>query len=456
MNIHRGRVRHALIILALSLTACGGGGGGGSSTPSLPVVTTPTPTPGPVGAMVSIPVHGIAPSLIAYQAGTSGPWTTVALSGATLSFTLPIGTTAYSVAALCPFNGSGTLRGGGPAQIVIQATTADSPTLWCSPGSLPTASAATINATAFVQANAFPNTDNVSVTQAVPGSLFGSGFTAAGGTDAFGSPLWASGPSDVAIRVFTNATPQITVATRLIRGVSFTPNGTMTFSPLSSITDKATIANVPLQAGSTSGLFFWVPAEGGAINVGFANSSTASLPLIPNATPGDYYYGHSFVLAGGNGVFTQVTTSNGAGFTFPAAPTVGLTITGTQLGDLCSINAPYSGFTVSGKQFYTADLSWPETTQPVANGAPVEHVVASASYLGSSTTVTVPDLSSVAGMMPKPSGGVTVYALGADWAFNGTPVWDNMEGGNILLATMLPNNTQAQSAQSNYFTYTAP
>jgi hypothetical protein len=449
-------LRLSFIVAGLLVeAACGGGGG--STVPA----ANPSSSAAPSGPTVTLPIHFMTPTTVVYQAGTSGKWTAVTPSGGNVTFTLPVGTTAYSVAFVCPFNGAGTpaLRSG-PAEVVIEATTADSPTIFCVQGGQ-TRDIGTVNATLFVEAIGFFPTTNfqLDVNQLTPGYVGGPGFSGAVGGDVAGSPLWFSGSSDVSAIVYnTSASPYVATAGELARNVSFTDNGTVTLDPINPTTSTLSTSTVTLPAGTQNANAYWMPAEGGEIQVTSAYSSptTLTVPQIPSASAGDYYLVQTTDALGGGFALAQQTSSS-----IPSSalslPTTALTYTSaSNSGDLPTVNQAYGGWTISGTKYYLMDLSWAETTQAVAAGAPLVNVIASQSYLGSSTTLTLPNLSAVTGMFPNPTGGVSVAVISTNYIASGAVPWENMETGNSYGWYPLPNNVQFQAVMSNYFNYTAP
>lgn len=428
-----------------SLAACGGGGGGGSFVGP----TSPPASIGITGQSVSIPIHGVTPATIAYQTGTSGKWTAVTPSGSSVSFTLPTGVTSYSLAFDCPMNNfSGQTYRSGPAEVVIEATTADSPATYCVPGAA--GPSATVNATVFVETSSFPNTDTYSVSQRIPASNLSSGFGGTAGADGVGSPLWYSGQSDLLAEVY-NPTTFTPVAARIVRNVTFTPNETVTLDPMSLTGDA--ITTQPANTGGQWGIA-WVTAEGEMWTF-YGGNKPPNVPVIPAASvqPGDYYEIWSF---GTGGQFAAATGSSPSSIN--AMPyTSTLTYTSAQnTGDLASMNIPFNGFTVSGTKYYELTESWSTPKAPVPAGAPLLNVLASQNYLGTSTSVSVPDLSSVPGMLPNPTGGTPVAVLGVDYVASGPIPWDDLETSNAYLTKQLPLNTQFQAIQSNYFNFNAP
>lgn len=442
------------------LAACGGGAGGGigGGTTTLPVAPTPTPgaTAPPMGPLVTIPIHGLAPLVMAYQSGTSGAWTKLTVTGNAASFNLAVGATAYSVAAYCPPNNNvgQTVRSSGPAEIIIQATTADAPTMFCHP---PSGGYGTVPATVFVSATSFPNTDHFTAAQvsnAIPG-FFSPGFGGAAGVDEFGSPLWNAAPSDLIVDV-TNSTGTM-IAGRIVRNVTLTPNQTMTLNPVMSSTDAVTTTPITLPSGATGSNLFWQPAEGGNFYLG-GGGLTPSLPLIPNAAAGDSYeiatYG-----SGGQQTFEGVGTASPASATLPAFCAMPFTITGpVSQPDLFSANVAYTGFTVSGTKYYSISPYWTTSSpwQSVVAGAPLVTIVASQSYLGTGTTITLPDLSSVPGFLPPPTGGTSTSIIAQDYVASGPFAWDNMTTGNSFFYAPLAAGSTFQEVQSNYITFNAP
>lgn len=82
------RIEYALLS-AIALTSLAGCGGGSSMNSAATTVTASF-----AGATM--------PSAVAYQAGTTGRFQKIALSGSSVSFTLPVGTSAYGFAYICP------------------------------------------------------------------------------------------------------------------------------------------------------------------------------------------------------------------------------------------------------------------------------------------------------------------------------------------------------------------
>lgn len=434
----------ALVAGTLLLAACGGGSGGAGSTPTIPARSTQS------GVMVSIPIHGLTPTAMAFQSGTTGPWTPVAPSGGSVTFTLAAGQTSYSVAAMCPMNRT-PIRAGA-AEVIIQATTSDAPTVFCN-GPVP----GTVNATVLVDASAFPNTGYVGVKQYVNSYPSGGlGFSAAAGGDAIGSPLWVAAPSDLVLTVFNGGSLS---AARIVRNVTLTPNETLTLPPLSPTNDAVTTASVQAAPGSTLTYLFWATAEGDLVSVGSSfKNSTPAMPVIPTASAqaGDYYELAAVAQVGLQFEAKMVSGATPSSLSFAPLPTTPFTVPAPTPSDLPSANLGYNGFTISGTHYYSLVLSYASTAAPVANGAPLVTIVASQGYLGTSTTVTMPDLSSIPGMLPAPKS-QSVNVIGNDYIATGAAPWDNMETGNAYCYAPLPVSTQFQIVQSQgNLNFTAP
>ena len=429
---------YAAAFVAVFLSACGGGGGGGAF-----VSPASQPSAAPAGQLVSVAIHGPTPTVIAYQTGKSGKWTPISASGGNVSFTLPVGTTAYSVAAMCPPNNPpGSPYRIGPAQIVIEATTSDATTIACR-GTV----AGSVNATMIVETQGFPNTAQFNASQL---TSFGGrpGFSTAAGGDAVGSPLWQPGSYDFYLAIFNNSS---LIAARILRNVTLTPNATMTLQPMSATTDAVT--TTPLAFSALSGGFVglaWVTAEGQQVQVGSAfGATTLAMPVIPagSAQSGDYYEAWLTGSAAGQFVAGEATVSTPSSLSVPY-PSTAFTIPTVTPADLPSADLAYNGFTVNGTRYYSLVLSYTSPVVAVPAGAPLETIIASQSYLGTSTVASTPDLSSVAGMLPAPASGTSVNVIGEDYIASGTMQWDNMATGNSFFAAPLPLNTQFQTAQS--------
>ena len=181
------------------------------------------------------------------------------------------------------------------------------------------------------------------------------------------------------------------------------------------------------------------------------------VPVIPSAVSGDSYLVVGTGSIGGYFVANGVAASTPAAITLPAYPTSPFVLTSTT-ADLFSANCAYTGFTISGTKYYTMEPYWATSApqQMVPAGAPLVTQVASQSYLGTGTTITLPDLSSVPGFLPAPTGGTAVGLIAQDIVATGPFSWDNMDIGNTIGNAPLAPGVQFQQVSSTYITFNAP
>ncbi len=236
------------------------------------------------------------PTAVAYQAGATGTFQTLALSGSSASFTLPTGVTSYGFAYMCPvFAPNPPNIETAANESVIQATTSDTTSL------------------SFA---CYSTGGNVGVRfdySAIPGASSVELFTAdhsvqiigpaKGYSSVSGVPL---GTSDVAL-VVESATRAIAI--QIQRGVNVTSSTpTINFPPMTTAnmlgTAPVTVQNIPPLASSggfyTADIYNTYNTPGGLSIPLFTlfNQATQSgqsvqstYPTVPasQAQPGDFY-----------------------------------------------------------------------------------------------------------------------------------------------------------------------
>ncbi len=367
------------------------------------------------GLMITATFTGtVMPSAVAFQAGPTGTFQPLTLSGSSASFTLPSGVSSYGFAYMCPtFAPNPPNIETAADESIIQATASDTTSL----------------------SFACPSTGgNVSATfdySAIPGAtlaeLIAVNHTAqiigpANGYVALsGVPL---GKTDIAFVVLGSTGA---LAIQIQRGVNVTSSTpTIAFPPMTTAnmlgTAADTLQNIPPLASSggfyTAGIYNTYNTAGGLsipLSAPFSQSSAQSqpsaYPTVPAglAQPGDFY-----LLQGGAEIAPLITQIVGVDVSTTAPTTLSLALP-TPSGSLTAptaaafptFNANVSGFTDTGTIIDSSVISY----QPVGGGTETFYVdtYVTQSWLGTNTTFTVPNLSMLTGFAPAPSSGVTEY-----------------------------------------------
>lgn len=410
-------------VLAVLLVGCG------SSSPSTPKLNA-----------VTITFRGWTPSAVATQIG-SAPFGLASLQmGNTLSVVLPTGTANYAVAYVCPvFND----------EFVIEANAQDGSalTVTCPPG-LPSPSALGV-ATGSV------DTSSISGATAVLAS--GSGRGASVSANGAFSIILPVGTDDVAFVVQNGTLNATAVKIERSQAVPGAINGgaPIVFGPGDATTMQPfTLNNVPsgfLAGGVVVG---YHTANGTSFTLNFGNTTGASgtYPAVPAAATqnGDFYSYESFAILPSASMGTiqtievaETTTSGGGpvALTFPAA----WAFSGPAPSALPTFNFNYAGFSGMQVLAYQATIIWTPGGAALRN---LLSVTATAKFQNGSTSLTVPDLSSLAGFFAPISSGSQVSWIA------------DIDGGTAqqlptpFFVNTPPNGTSA--FVQNTGTYTAP
>ncbi len=375
----------------ISLTSCSGMSNGAAT-----------------GTIVTASFNGATmPSAVAYQVGTTGKFQTLALSGSSVSFTLPSGTTAYGFAYRCPtFVAVNTYSN----ESIIQATTTDTTSLSLS---CPTLSGS-INAT--FNASAIPGVTSVSLYAGYQSDQINE---AVGSVSLSGIP---TGKFDVAL-VVEGANGAL--ALQIQRGISVTNSTTIAFPPMTTA-DEVGTAPVSITG---------VPS--GAVNSGFTatyNTSGGLSIILPgpfNGAPQSTYRtapsnqsqaGDFYLLRGIANLSTQSidaeVTSNTASAVILPLPSPLTSVTDPMAAAFPTFNANTSGFTIEGT---VVDSSWTQFQAPAVNPTVYNtYTHVTKTWLGTNTSFTTPDLSTLTGFAPAPpSGGREFWSL---YSTSGTPL----------------------------------
>lgn len=370
-------------MLSLSLTACGGGGGG----------TSAPLNPPSAGNHITITFTGASqPTAVAESIG-AGAWTAATLSAGNLTFTLPTGTTSYAIAYRCPvFSGMGFVD----AEYVIEATIADGASYSLSCFSNPTTATASGNA----DATAFAATANVFVVGNREYST-----TVAGASGAYSASM-LPGVNDVAA-IAKDASKNL-LGVKIVRGQ--TVPGTI--APITLAASDA-VTTAPITIANISSGFNPTPECSVAYNTANGtyfftnNNSTTQYAVVPaaEAAAGDYY---SFESNDANlsthellGT-TTYTTNPGGPFTITLPNP--WTYSGPSAAVFPTFSFVYSGFAGMASIVNDAQIAWMENPTTVAD----VNVYATSTYLGSSTSVTIPNLTGLAGFLASAPSGTTI------------------------------------------------
>ena len=425
ITIPGARIAFALLAaMALtSLTACGGG----------------SMNSGARGTTVTASfAGGMMPSAVAYQVGTTGRFQTLALSGSSVSFTLPEGTSAYGFAYICPtFVAVNAFSN----ESIIQATTTDTTSLSLSCPSLSGNISATFDVSAIPGATKTRLcegywSDEMSGTSGVQGLL--------------GVP---TGKFDVAlVAVSANNTA---LGIQIQRGVNV-GSTSIAFPPMTAADElgsaPASITNVP--PGATAGFNTTYQTSGGLSAILPVSYTTGvpqtTYPTVPSSQSqsGDFYLinagatfpDYPFSLSGSPLATVSSNTASAVTVALPSPLTS--PPTAPTAAAFPTFNAIASGFTVAGA---VVNSSWTQfqTSSTVYN----TYTYVTQTWLGANTTFTVPDLSTLTGFAPAPpSGGREFWSL---YSTAGTPLQFNpvqQSGVEFLSSPMSVQSVQTGGA----------
>jgi hypothetical protein len=375
-----------LIVGIAAAMAAGCGGGSPSSVP-------------PQGTSVAVTFAGATmPQAVATQSG-GGPFEAASLQGGNQLFlTLPIGTTKYGIAYVCAtFND----------EFVFEATTQDATalTLNCPSPSAPSALGA---ATGSVDASAIAGATNVSIR--------GNGGAAslAGVTEPFSVPM-QDGVNDVAFIAMDSNSKAVGVKIARGQNIPGAVNGgsTVVFGAGDAITTQpVTINNVPAGFPVPNGVFAQYHTANGTafpllLVLGFNSPLPGTYPAVPaGATQsGDFYLYQSSTsnIPGANQqVGTTLTTTTGGGpltMTYPAL----WSFAGPTPAKLPTFTFDYSGFSGQPAVSQQVLLTW-----PVGTSRNLLQVMATANFQNGANTLTIPDLTALAGFFPPAASGAQV------------------------------------------------
>jgi hypothetical protein len=408
-------------------TGGGGGGGGGGNGGGGNNSTTVTVTFG--GPAV--------PVLVAAKIGT-GAFVAQTLNGATLSLSIPSGTSDYVLVAVCP--GQFTGLSSGQSEFVWEASTADgtSTSVDCPYASSQTG---TGTLTGSLDASAISGVQSFQVISQNAGTLTSNG---QGGGPAIVFGLPAPVGSD-RVLVLADGTEGLIAAknfdNQTVPG-ALNAGNTVVFGAADEITpESVTYNNVP-SGFSTPEPYADFEMHGSGVTVGLPFGSTTQYPALPASAieNGDaYLLGADAAIENGavySEVYAQTTSPGGpVSLTFPAP----WSYAGPTPAALPSFTIGYTGFSGQSNVIQEAFLQY----DTGATAFDLIFVEATASYQNGSTTLAVPDLSSVPGALAPPTSGVEVQ-----WSIG---TWQQSYG----LGTIAPLNS-TESGVENFGSYTVP
>jgi hypothetical protein len=383
------------LLATLTLTGCGGtsgsgGGGGGGNNPTTITVKF-TNSPGDV----------------AYQVG-SGTYTAATLSNNTLTFSVPFGTSNFSFVYLC------TQSNGTSVSSVeyVNYTTINDGTTYTTGCLNNSAQLKSGTLSGSVDTSALTNPQFIDVMTYQSGAEGIGGFPVA--QEQSFSVLTLQGTDDILLTVFDNNSQLIAAREFTNQQVPGTLNNgnTVTFSAADETTTaNITYNNVPVGATQNTQLFF-TSASGAQY---FLSPVTATYPVMPatlltstakneiQATAispsGSVVDFLSFTNTGGPVTINYPTLWNCTAPTPAAYPTFAL--------------GSYTGFTGNSGRMLEASMAW-INNQNVYDNISLDFF---ADALGSSS-VAVPNLSSISSNYPVPTSGATAYWNEIDTVFS--------------------------------------
>lgn len=391
MHLH---VRLASASLLMLLAACGGGGGADPGAGATP----PNPLSSP-GTMVSVTFLGSLPNAVAV-APSNGVFTASTLSSNKLTFLVPAGTNAYAFAVACPaVNVSGTLI----AEYVFEANLSDGATYSVSPCFAP--AAATGAATGAFDVSAIPGAVKARIAGAQGYSGDVNGTT---GTFSVSMPV---GTNDIAVLALDGGGNVLAV--RMLRSQivpgSVNAGATIVVNAADEVsTEAVTVMGVPpgfptppaLNAGYLTANGTFLSLNNGSA-FAYPALSPADLSALDQYQINSNSSNTSINEAIGTTLFAVV--GNPVTLTYPPA----WTYTPPAAAVFPTFSFVYSGFRGLATQTYRGQIAWPagvNTTDQLT-------VFASAAYLGTQTSVAIPNLTALPGFFGSAATAVTVNWL---------------------------------------------
>jgi hypothetical protein len=371
----------AIVLTTVFASGCGGGAMG---------------TTGATGTTVTASFSGATmPSAVAYQAGTTGRFQELTFSGSSVSFTLPAETSAYGFAYICPTFAAVNSYSN---ESIIQATTTDTTSLSLACPSLSGYVSATFDVSAIPGATSTFLCEGYWIDQ-----MFGT----SGVQSILGVP---TGKFDIALVAIGDNNAALAI--QIQRGVNVTSYTPIAFPPMTAADElgsaPANITNVP--SGATAGFDTTYQTSGGLsalLPVSYTTGLPQTIyPTVPSSQSqsGDFYIIQAgATLADGQlpyGYPTVLVSSSTASAVTAALPSPLSSSIEPVAAAFPTFNAIAGDFTVTGT---VVNSSWTQfqTSSTVYN----TYTYVTQAWLGTNTTFTVPDLSTLVGFAPAPPSG---------------------------------------------------
>jgi len=392
----------ALALVLLLLSGCGGSSGGGPGSGS-------GGGGGSQPTIVTVTFTGPSPTAVATQIG-SAPFGAVTPASA-VTITLPSGTTSFGVAYVCP----AITTVSDPTQnyqYVFEATTTDGTSF--KESCLSSTSASQTGAlTVVADASAIPLVSQMSV-QAQSGNNIA---TASSGGPFFSGTLSAPTGSDtVDILAYCGSANDLLAGVKVLteQTVPGAVNGgnTVVLAAADETTLQPITFSNPMNGGGTlnSTASYFLTGGGIPIPLGQGNSSEyAVVPATVAQTSGIYVIemvdsesASSGTSVGTKSVITTVTSNTGG--PVAVAFSDAWTFSAPTPAALPTIDTSYSGFAGKSPVIQSAGINWTSSASSVDNYS----VTATQNYQNGSTSITLPNLSTIQGFLAAPSTGTTV------------------------------------------------
>lgn len=368
----------------------GGGGGGGGSNPNT----------------VSINFRGTSmPQVVAAKIG-SGAFAAQTLTGSSLTLTIPSGTNDYAVAFLCPTEGTAPYTS--QLEFVWEASVTDGSPLYFT---CPYEPNLTLNFTGNLDGSALPGVQSFEIF-AENGSSFGEGGVGGSATASFDMAAPTGSDRVLALAYADQGSGPVAAVNFNNQTVPGALNGgnTVAFSASDETTaEPITYNNVPSGFGAPSTYAWFGMGQTTQAFVYATDATTQYMQLPASATEtGDVYFldANASGTSSQSSVNTEIVSSGGlATFTFPAP----WSYSGPTAAALPSFTMSYSGFSSDANVSENAWIFWGTGSGGIFSTSTDDiQIQATVNYQGGSTTLAIPDLSGVSGLMAPPASGTQV------------------------------------------------
>jgi len=373
------------------------------------------------GTTITVTFIGGTPLAVATQSGTGA--FTVTTPGNQVTFTLLAGITKYAIAYVCPpLSVMGTLN----SEFVIQATTQDATSFTAScfgPVSSGTATGGTVS-------SSFAGTAKIQIRG---GQGLGADISGASGAFPAGTqmPVGSNDVATIAVDGSGNVQGVKMFRAQTVPGAINGGAGIVLLPPGDAVTTQnLNVTNVPANfVNPPEASVTFHTANGTRFLVSKTSVSSTNpqpygaVPTAATLSTDFYAYESNTADAATNQAvgITATTTSGGGSFSL-ALPTP-WTFAGPAAAKFPTFTFIYSGFTGQPAVADQASISW----TPTATTTNEITVLATANFLGSATTITVPDLTSLSGFLTPAATGTTI-----NWVAD-------IFGGTVPEFTFFPN-----------------